>query len=455
MEPNQELVDYIKARKEQGANMEEITNELKGAGWDEQDISVATQNMSEDSEDVLQEENQKASSEEEGVRQKETKEPASRTLLVITGVSILIGLLVGGIFFANNKRKMIEKESDSYVLDNINNIESGEIENKEGKLLKKTEGDKNIQTSTNTESNIKDVENDVFKVSSENDMSRLDGALNKLYSQETNSEALEMYPKLFKLKNFNYSLQEDSLYYYKDFITKVDLESLESFYGVVRDKNTLVLGGDIASDEEVKEYGIDRDTFQVLGEGIFRDKDSVFCKVDLNVGDIDADSFKMLKLFSDYAVDKNYAYYNCNLIEGADVETFEVLEDENGSYAKDAHCTYIRGESVDSPLCRAPKTLNSPYSRNKEEVYWHDEVISGADSDTFETISSNCAKDKNNVYFGGKVIEDADIDTFESLHEYCLYSKDKNYVYQKGEIIEDVDPAKCTVGNLNECVEEE
>jgi hypothetical protein len=45
MEPNKELVNYIKARKELGGTHVEITNELLGAGWGKNDVELAIKSL--------------------------------------------------------------------------------------------------------------------------------------------------------------------------------------------------------------------------------------------------------------------------------------------------------------------------------------------------------------------------------------------------------------------------
>jgi uncharacterized protein Smg (DUF494 family) len=45
MEPNQELLTYITARKEQGITFAEIEKELQTAGWEQVDIDVAIKTL--------------------------------------------------------------------------------------------------------------------------------------------------------------------------------------------------------------------------------------------------------------------------------------------------------------------------------------------------------------------------------------------------------------------------
>jgi len=85
--------------------------------------------------------------------------------------------------------------------------------------------------------------------------------------------------------------------------------------------------------------------------------------------------------------------------------------------------------------------LQSPYARDKEHIYYKEELLQSTDPDTFTILGDRFSKDKNHVYCESKLIQDADPDTFASLSQH--YYIDKNYVYY---IYRDIvyDYQKCT-----------
>ena len=60
--------------------------------------------------------------------------------------------------------------------------------------------------------------------------------------------------------------------------------------------------------------------------------------------------------------------------------------------------------------------LGFKYAKDKNNIYYSDKKIVGADSKTFTLLGkSSYSKDKNNVYYEGEKIENADIETFEII----------------------------------------
>ena len=106
-------------------------------------------------------------------------------------------------------------------------------------------------------------------------------------------------------------------------------------------------------------FGIDAESFEILGEYYVRDKDHFYYYVEVNhegerkpalLPGADLDTFTVLK--GVYAKDKNNVYhYGGRILSGADPATFEMLE---------------RG-----------------YAKDKNYVYQHSEILKGEDPETF------------------------------------------------------------------------
>ena len=165
---------------------------------------------------------------------------------------------------------------------------------------------------------------------------------------------------------------------------------------------------------------------------------------------IDKETFQEISAV--YSKDKNGVYVIENRgwkkLEGLDPVTFEIIN-INGSarqYLKDKNGVYsIDGDSDNLVLEKLPydpqtyKVINQLYSRDKNNIYYDNKKIEGADLPTFQRIDEYIySKDKNNIYFRGKKISGVDKDTFEKIDKYN-YSKDKNNIYYDDKKIEGVD----------------
>lgn len=79
---------------------------------------------------------------------------------------------------------------------------------------------------------------------------------------------------------------------------------------------------------------------------------------------------------------------------------------------------------------------------------WHYNVfrLKGADLFSFEVINDIYSKDKQNVYCRNCIITDADASTFEVIDD--IYSKDKNHKYYQNGILLGLDPSSSPIDGL-------
>ena len=151
-----------------------------------------------------------------------------------------------------------------------------------------------------------------------------------------------------------------------------------------------------------------------------------------------------------YSKDKNGVYVWENRgwkkLEELDPITFQIIN-VSGSvrqYLKDKNGIYIiDGDSDNLVLEKLPydsqtfEVINKLYTRDKNNIYYSDRKIIGADLSTFQIGSDGFSKDKNNIYFGGKKILGVDRDTIKIIE--LPYIKDKNNVYYGNKKIEGAD----------------
>lgn len=72
------------------------------------------------------------------------------------------------------------------------------------------------------------------------------------------------------------------------------------------------------------------------------------------------------------------------------------------------------------------EVIDYPYSKDKSQVYYYDNVIEGADPETFEVLNHYYAKDKNKVYKSGKELKDYEPEKFVK-DDWGRYPDDRDY----------------------------
>lgn len=227
-------------------------------------------------------------------------------------------------------------------------------------------------------------------------------------------------------------------------LNNVELNSTEKVSNDKNDKQSFTLRGFFIN-KDVSACGYYSD-----GKNIFFE-DNIIENADLETFDIVGltnDSY--LSCFKEeYTRDKNFVYSFGRKIDGADSDTFKVLGDY---YAKDKNSAYCDRKKMDPSVdINSFQSLDYNYAKDKNSVYKHGLKID-RDVDSFIIINSMYSKDNLGVYFEAdfvplEKIEGADPHTFEVVYQknsngYIIneYAKDKNNVYRDGQLIEGADP---------------
>lgn len=154
----------------------------------------------------------------------------------------------------------------------------------------------------------------------------------------------------------------------------------------------------------------------------------------------------------DYFVDKNniyYAYENLEKIQGADKNSFEVL---GYYIAKDKNNVYYNGKKMENVDSKSFKNFGNFIGKDKNRVFYitGNEDIKDADAESFEIMGDTYYfKDKNNIFVikysnefpagqGFIKLPNIDRNSFITLSEEI--GKDKNGVYYFGEKITGINP---------------
>jgi hypothetical protein len=172
-------------------------------------------------------------------------------------------------------------------------------------------------------------------------------------------------PQTFQILENEYTLDCDSVYFKGKTMAGADSKTFNTighYYG--KDKNAIYRLGQILNEIE------DPETFRLLAPPEKKDKNSF-------------DFFKAEK--TDYldrwGRDKANYYREGRKIKGIDYSTFTLLDDGYGSYVRDRYHVFY---------CEYP----------------HSFIIEGADTETFEILNKymDTAKDRNHYYEYGKIV---------------------------------------------------
>ena len=154
----------------------------------------------------------------------------------------------------------------------------------------------------------------------------------------------------------------------------------------------------------------------------------------------------------DYFVDKNniyYAYENLEKIQGADKNSFEVL---GYYIAKDKNNVYYNGKKMENVDSKSFKNFGNFIGKDKNRVFYitGNEDIKDADAESFEIMGdTRYFRDKNNIFVikysndfpdgeGFIKLPNIDRNSFITLSEE--FGKDKNGIYYIGEKINGINP---------------
>lgn len=251
-------------------------------------------------------------------------------------------------------------------------------------------------------------------------------------------------PKTFReFPETSYSRDKNNLYYYygeDKFLGKIDennFEFLDDF--IIRNGNEIYFYGNKLKLKDAKKFKLIKNShIMFTGSSII-----VYGKDDENV----------------YVVTPDDAPGNIRIIENADKDTFEVME--NNRYSKDKNNIYYLGnygivklEDVDKASFVISEDF--PFSYDRKNVYYAGKKVDGVTSAGLKVIRIpnepiNFISDNNNLYRLVEIFDEnnselksvkavavknpkVDFKTFEIFDEWSNYFHDKNNVYYENKL---------------------
>lgn len=279
-----------------------------------------------------------------------------------------------------------------------------------------------------------------------------------------------------------YYKRPDGIYYHDKKLKNADKETFKLLNEPIWSEYATDKNHAYGFGKELK--NIDLASFKVLNFRYAQDKNNIYCFGEKllvkTFQKANPGTFISNPKMDPYAKDKNHAYYNCDVIEGANSKSFTVLASDVAKDDVSVFCGKTKLKNADSesfyvfPLQTGKGTITADYSKDKNNVYYRcKHIVKNADPNSFEIINSYFAKDAKHIFNNGRIapnnfdvnsfqslnfsyakdkngvyhitefdeqytkIENADIDSFEVINEF--YAKDKNQVYQGKDILEGIE----------------
>lgn len=263
--------------------------------------------------------------------------------------------------------------------------------------------------------------------------------------------------------NFYYwKIESGQVWHQERKLRKADSASLEVWRGtdddvfIARDKSHVYYAWSV-------QKSIDRDSFQSMSNGYWRDKNLAYCEHETSIKALKGSDSKGFRFVGGpYAADGQFAYYGGRVLKSCARPTaLELMPDSNswyagdgervyfdgaelkgvqfsdwnylsGAYSQDGRSVYFGAKKLGRVHLETWERLEDNYSRDSKSVYYLFSKIKGANPETWTYLSQGYSRDGDQLFFGKTLIEGSDVETFEVIGEWT--AKDKNHVYRSGRI---------------------
>lgn len=264
-------------------------------------------------------------------------------------------------------------------------------------------------------------------------------------------------PNSFEIIKHYLAKDKKHVFYMSTIVNEADPETFEVLEeDLYKDKNNIYKGSYRVPQRICK----NTETFQYLGDDYFINNDVLYYQNDkIKIGKVYDNNYELVEyrwlkynntlyfngreklqinspeslVFLDPAylkLDGKVYYYN-NLVEDADINSFESIGEFE--MARDKDNLYYRGESISGSHGNSLVFLENEYFHDKNQVYRYNEkyehlyIHRDIDISSIKVISDFILIDDKNVYWNGDKVPTADPKSIEYISG--TYFKDSNHVY--------------------------
>lgn len=185
---------------------------------------------------------------------------------------------------------------------------------------------------------------------------------------------------------------------------------------------------------------IDRDSFQILGNGYSRDATTGYYEFETSLNPLKGGSAGNFEVLGNgYARDSAFGYYFGRAIKSClSPMTMQIVE-EDPYYAMDSENVYFDGSRLKGVDRDSWKILEPGYSRDENRVYFGADKLSRVDPESWRHLVDNYSQDKQRVYCWDREIKGADLESWRPINRH--YSTDGTSVFYFANVVEGADAA--------------
>lgn len=142
----------------------------------------------------------------------------------------------------------------------------------------------------------------------------------------------------------------------------------------------------------------DQTSFAAINSIIAKDRQTVWYRGN-PIENADARSFTLLE--EGYAIDSGYAHYEAASFILCAPDSFEVISGGFHAFAADEQCVYSRSFRIPLKHRESFSLMSAGYSKDRFQVYWRDDIVAGADVETFSVPKGmSYGRDRNGCWLG-------------------------------------------------------
>lgn len=190
----------------------------------------------------------------------------------------------------------------------------------------------------------------------------------------------------------------------------------------------------------------DSRTFQVLGYGLAKDRNSVYHLHSI----LSNDPANFTKIEGGFYKDSKHVYRGDRMVSD-DPDNLKYLGQHGYmEYFRDSKGIIANDFRIDSVDVNSFVPLSHGYSKDRSQVFLIIDSqlgkIENVDAESFQVLSGYYTKDLARVFWRGKELRNADPNTFKIISEEFHCSCDNRQIYFRDKIIPGADPGKIDTG---------
>lgn len=159
-----------------------------------------------------------------------------------------------------------------------------------------------------------------------------------------------------------------------------------------------------------------------------------FIGVDNNYTKLEEANPFTFRVISRYlGADEHNGYFESNIIPGVDPTTLTIVGSGENYHSKDKNNVYFKTTPIIGADPNTFSLIDLYYSKDNASIFLGSHMIPDSDANTFQVYEdSGYSKDKNNIYYLDSILSGADRDSFTPLFHRCYRNREEGSIYEQG-----------------------